>query len=260
MWWDHHCDPQNNSFTLGTLTKDFIQNEQQVFRVVDYVCKSFRLLYSPELIQNPTFFCKTLKIWPDNCLNMTLCGIALFGSIICHPIQKFKRANSHCSTNNGHFRIRTPDLLFWPINSTFHQWEYGDRPYKWTESSLGNILNWDDQKFIWCRECMKRLRHLGIVCKALDIQESCRPLPVKSFCFQTEKLDSDTSTISSLAGCNGAVVKEPWIYDKDISSRPKPPAHQVMQAYRHDRDLPYKDWMPISEELKSIMKIRLQHV
>ena len=113
---------------------------------------------------------------------------------------------------------------------------------------------------IQCRDCIKQLKHLGVVCKRLHIPSSCCPLPVRSFCFHTEAVENGDPILLSLAACDGAVIKHPWIEPEADFSRRRLPAFQVMQAYRHDFHLPTKDWTPVSEELNTVMKSRLSHV
>ena len=56
-------------------------------------------------------------------------------------------------------------------------------------------------------------------------------------------------------------MKERWVdVAYDTVRRVQPPQVQVMQAYKHDFELPDKDWLPQSEELLSVMKERLSHV
>ena len=110
------------------------------------------------------------------------------------------------------------------------------------------------------RECIKQLKHLGVVCKTLHIADSGCPWPVRSFCFHTEAVRSDDPILMSLAACDGAMTRQPWIEPEADFSRRRLPAYQGMQAYRHDFDLPRKDWTPVSEELTTVMKERLSHV
>ena len=128
---------------------------------------------------------------------------------------------------------------------------------------LDNSWEWwsiaknDDQSRIWCRGYFEHLKHLGIVCKSLTIPDSCYPFPVRSFCFHTEEVESDDPILSCLAACDGAVVEQPW---PDVDKDRGDISRRVMQAYRHDHGLPYRQWMPLSEELKNVMNKRLQHV
>ena len=104
---------------------------------------------------------------------------------------------------------------------------------------------------VCCRQSIMHLKHIGIVCKNLTIPQTCLPFPVKSLCFQTDE---------ELAAPDGMVVRQLYVDAGYDSFRREQTQKQVWQAYRHDFELPDKDWLPKSKELLSVMRQRLSHV
>ena len=125
---------------------------------------------------------------------------------------------------------------------------------------IGECLGPDHNRSVWCRRAIERLKHLGVACKSLTIPQSCYPLPVQSICIQTDIVAVRDPILQGLASCDGVVIRQLETDAEYDFSRGTQLRVQVMQAYRHDYQLPDKDWLPQSKELLSVMKERLSHV
>ena len=79
-------------------------------------------------------------------------------------------------------------------------------------------------------------------------------------CIQTDAVVANDPTLQRLAACDGIVARQLEIDAEYDYSRRTQLQVRVMQAYRHDFQLPDKDWLPQSKELLSVMKQRLSHV